>query len=135
MKIIDVIIKSYCYIAKNSGIRNLDAAISAANVLLTFNSSSLIIYIIGLCIKVTSINIFYNGSVWPLVILVMIIGGVVYIISLRTLERAYLNKRGYSRILNTRVPKVLGIIIVFVHYFLSIGVFFYSLYTLPQLPK
>jgi len=63
-----------------------------------------------------------------------LIGGIMGYFTLRTLEREYLNKQGYTRILNTHIPKVLGIVILIVYYFATIFLFFYSLSFLPYKP-
>ena len=134
MKIIDIIIKSFSYVAKDKGIRNLDAAITIANLFFSFNEMTLFNYLIGNYIKNVRFTIFYTDTAIPTVALEVIPGGFILYFTLRTLEREYLNKRGYTRILNTHVPKAWGILILIVYYFATIFLFFYSLSFLPHKP-
>lgn len=134
MKIIDIIVKSLCYIAKDKGIRNLYAAITITNLFLSFNEEALFNLFIGTYIKNMGFAIFYIDSAIPIVALEVISGGFILYFTLRALDREYLNKQGYTRILNTHVPKALGILILIVYYFATIFLFFYSLSFLPYKP-
>ena len=133
MKIIDIIVRSFYDIARRGeGIRRLDTAIIVTNFFFTFNEESLFNYFAGSYISNGKISIFYTDSSIPLIMLEVISGSIIWYFTLRTLEYEYLNKRGYTRIMNTHVPKVLGILIVIVHYLISIFLFFYTLSFLPH---
>ena len=125
MKIIDVIIKSFFYISRGKSIKHLYRTIIAANILFSFNVCSLLSFIIGP--RLTTMDILYNDK-----ITVIVVCGVVWCSLLLFLEREYLNKRGYSRILNTYVPKVMCILIVIVHWLLSSYLLVESLFSLPR---
>jgi hypothetical protein len=125
MKIIDIIIRSYLYISRGKSIKHLYRAVSAANILLSLNVCALLSYLIGPHLK--SLDIVYNG-----VVTVIVVGSVIGVSIWRLLIRIYLNKRGYSRILNTYVPKVMCILIVIVHWLLSSYLLVESLFSLPR---
>ena len=113
MKIIDIIIRSFLYFTRGESIKHLSKAILVANILLSLNVCALLSYLIGPHIE--SLAIIYNDT-----ITIAVVAGTVWYYLLRFLQRVYLNKRGYSRILSTYVPKVVGILIVIVHYIFSV---------------
>lgn len=113
MKIIDIIIRSFLYISRGESIKHLYRTILAVNILFSANVCTLLYYLIGP--RLTTCGIFYNYQ-----ITVLVVSLTVWFYLLRFLERKYLNKRGYSRILSTYVPKVVGILIVIVHYIFSV---------------
>lgn len=125
MKIIDVIIKSFFYISRGKSIKHLYRTIIAANILFSFNVCSLLSFTIGP--RLTTMDILYNDK-----ITVIVVCGVVWCSLLLFLEREYLNKAGYSRILNMYVPKIVSVLIVIVHYVLSVFLFVQSLHYLPR---
>jgi len=131
MKIIDIIICSYRYVAKDKGIRNLDASIIGANLFFMLNEVSLFQYFEGQIIKILSIEVYSS----TLVVIGLIFGIIAWYFTLRALEREYLNKSSYTRILNTYVPKVLGILIVIIHWLASSFMLVYSFSFLPYNPK
>lgn len=125
MKIIDIIVRSFYNIARRGkGIRKLDTAITATNFFFMFNEMTLFNYLIGSYFSFIVIHY----------VIYALIGGIMGYFTLRTLEREYLNKQGYTRILNTHIPKVLDIVILIVYYFATIFLFFYSLSFLPYKP-
>jgi len=125
MKIIDIIVRSFYDIARRGeGIRRLDTAIIVTNFFFMFNEMTLFNYLIGSYFSFIVIHY----------VIYALIGGIMGYFTLRTLEREYLNKQGYTRILNTHIPKVLGIVILIVYYFATIFLFFYSLSFLPYKP-
>ena len=134
MKIIDVIIRSYCFIAKGKGIRNLDNAIMAANVLFLANEYAIYNYVIGTIVSITKIDIFPNKSLMLFSIVYALSGCIMYYCSLKFLNRIYLNKNKYTLISRIQIHRYIGITIVILHYLISIFAFFYSGRFLPHLP-
>ena len=135
MKIIDILIRSYYDRERGDGIRKLEMTLSTANGFLTINVCSLLFYPIAILIKWGKVNVFYSDSIYMLVISEMVLGLIVWYFSLRILEREYLNKKGYSRILKICLPKLLGKLIVVIHVILSISLLLYSMSFLPRLPS
>lgn len=127
-KIIDIIICSYRYVAKDKGIRNLYAAITIANIFFTLNEVAIFQYLEGQLVRKLALEI----STSIQINIGLIFCAIVWYFTLRALDREYLNKRGYTRILNTHIPKALGILIVIVHYLVSVFFVVYSFSFLPH---
>ncbi len=127
MKIIDVFIRSYYNIERGESIRKLDGALSTVNGLLTLNVCSILYYIRGVFVNLGGINLFHNISIPLVVISEMVMCGIVGCFSIRILKRKYLNKGSYMRIIKTNVTKFCSVLIVAIHFILTIYLLLHSL--------
>ena len=134
-KIIDIIVFSYCIIARYKGIRRLNAAINIANIFFLLNIAAIMNCIIGMFNKLMGIDTLYFDNI---VMNVIVVHGIPLILigfmTLHLLEKVYLNKKGYSRILEIKIPRFWGILIIITHYLISVFFACYSWKFLPHLP-
>ena len=111
----------------------LKRAIHVLNLLFILNMAAIMNCLIAMIIKLMGIETFYLDNIIIVVVQYILLIFIGFMTS-RLLEKVYFNGKGYSQILEIKMPRYLGVIVVIAHYLISLFLFIYTLTFLPHLP-
>lgn len=136
-KIMDFMVAAYFSLVykKLDETSRLERAIYVLNLLFILNIAAIEHCLIAIINKLTGIDTFYFENIELEVMVVDFIPLIIIgFMTLHLLEKVYLNEKGYSRILEMKIPRWGGVLVVIAHFLISLFLFFYTMRFLPHLP-